>query len=107
MKVKLKLFFEWGIKFDEDPYKVEVKDSSQIKYADKDSLLTAIRKKYPPAEEKRVAERIDNKKEDEEDSDSGMDSSGEITEHSICMGHQKKSDDVKEHHPNRLKATEA
>ena len=103
MKVKLKLFFEWGIKFDEEPYKVEVKDSSQIKYADKDSLITAIRKKYPPAEEKRVAERMENKKEDEEDSDSGMASSGEITENSICMGHQKKSESEEDSHPYKMK----
>ena len=107
MKVKLKLFFKWGIKFDEEPYKVEVKDSSQIQYADKDSLLTAIRKKYPPVEEKRVAERPETKKEDEDDSDSGMASSGEITENSICMGHQKKSDEGKESHPNRIKESDA
>ena len=107
MKVKLKLFFEWGIKFDEEPYKVEVKDSSQIKYADKDSLITAIRKRYPPAEEKRVAERMENKKEDEEDSDSGMASSGEITEHSIYVGHQKKHEEGKESHPNKIKETQS
>ena len=106
MKVKLKLFFKWGIKFEEEPYKVDVKDSSKIQYADKDSLITAIRKKYPPAEEKRVAERMDNKKEDEEDGDSGMASSGEITEHSICMGHQKKGDENRESHPNRIKEAE-
>ena len=107
MKVKLKLFFEWGIKFDEEPYKVEVKDSSQTQYADRDSLLTAIRKKYPPAEEKRVAERMDNKKEDEEDSDSGMASSSEITEHSIYVGHQKKHEEWKESHPNKIKETQS
>ena len=46
IKVKLKLFFNWGIKFEEIPYKVELKNTSQIKYANKDKLIAAIKEKY-------------------------------------------------------------
>ena len=102
MKVKLKLFFKWGIQFDEEPYKVDVKDSSQIQYADRDSLLTAIRKKYPPVEEKRMGERMENKKEDDEEGESGVSSSSEITENSIYMGHQKRTDNEGKSHPNKI-----
>jgi type IV secretory pathway TraG/TraD family ATPase VirD4 len=102
MKVKLKLFFKWGIQFDEEPYKVEVKDSSQIQYADRDSLLTAIRKKYPPVEEKRMGERMENKKEDDEEGESGVSSSSEITKNSIYMGHQKRTDNEGKSHPNKI-----
>ncbi len=50
MKVKLKLFFKWGIEFDNDhPYIVPEKDYSAICYASKDALTAAILRKYPPA----------------------------------------------------------
>lgn len=98
MKVKLKLFFEWGIKFEETPYKVPVKDASVIKYANKESLILAIKKKYPPQEEKRIPER--NVDSDTDENSDPMSASGAITENSICVGHTKKS----ESHPNKIEA---
>ena len=47
IKVKLKLFFEWGIEFEKQPYCVPVRDSSAIKYASRDTLVAAINAKYP------------------------------------------------------------
>ena len=47
IKVKLKLFFEWGIEFEKQPYCVPVRDSNAIKYASKDTLVAAINAKYP------------------------------------------------------------
>lgn len=47
MKVKLKLYYEWGIRFDKDnPYTVEDYGSRAVEYADKDELIRAIAKKY-------------------------------------------------------------
>lgn len=48
MKVKLKLFFEWGISFGE-PYQVEDKGNRPVPYAGKETLIQAILEKYPPA----------------------------------------------------------
>jgi len=47
MKVKLKLFFKWGISFGE-PYVVPDKGSRPVRYADKNSLTKAIMTVYPP-----------------------------------------------------------
>lgn len=96
MKVKLKLFFEWGIKFEKTPYKVPVKDSSVIKYANKESLILAIKEKYPSQEEKRILEKnVDSESDEKSDP---MSASGEITENSICVGHIRKN----ESHPNKI-----
>ncbi|MBO5203788.1 MAG: type IV secretory system conjugative DNA transfer family protein [Clostridia bacterium] len=46
IKVKLKLFFEWGIEFEKQPYCVPVRDSNAIKYASRDTLVAAIKAKY-------------------------------------------------------------
>ena len=48
MKVKLKLFFEWGITFGE-PYMVPDKGNRPVPYAGKETLIQAILEKYPPA----------------------------------------------------------
>ena len=50
MKVKLKLFFEWGISFGE-PYTVPDKGNRPVAYAGKEALVHAIQEKYPPQEE--------------------------------------------------------
>ena len=53
MKVKLKLFFKWGIVFDEsNPYIVPERNAATIKYADKERLKEAIDRKYNPPEDK-------------------------------------------------------
>lgn len=49
MRVKLKLFFKWGIEFDEDnPYAVEDNGGREVKYAEKKELMDGIIKKYHP-----------------------------------------------------------
>ena len=52
MKVKLKLFFEWGISFGE-PYAVPDKGNRPVAYAGKKALVKAIREKYPPPPRKK------------------------------------------------------
>lgn len=47
IKVKLKLYFEWGIEFEDSPYTVPARSLSDIKYASKEELIAAIYKKYP------------------------------------------------------------
>ena len=47
MKVKLKLFFDWGITFDEaHPYTVTENANRTVEYADKQELIDGILKKY-------------------------------------------------------------
>ncbi len=53
IKVKLKLFFKWGIEFEKTPYEVPLRDNSTIKYACKDRLTEAIKAKYHPEQVKK------------------------------------------------------
>lgn len=62
MKVKLKLFFQWGICFGA-PYTVPDKGNRVVPYAGKETLIQAILEKYPPAP---VVEEVDG--ENQEDS---------------------------------------
>ena len=49
MRVKLKLFFKWGIEFDEDnPYAVEDNGGREVQYAEKKEIMDGIIKKYHP-----------------------------------------------------------
>lgn len=49
MKVKLKLFFKWGIHFDDErPYSVKDQGNRKVKYAAKKDILDGIVKKYRP-----------------------------------------------------------
>ena len=49
MKVKLKLFFKWGIKFNEDePYTISDNGNREVKYADKKEIIDGIVQKYHP-----------------------------------------------------------
>lgn len=49
MRVKLKLFFKWGIQFDEDnPYAVVDHGGREVKYTEKKELMDGIIKKYHP-----------------------------------------------------------
>lgn len=49
MKVRLKLFFQWGIRFDEaHPFTVRENSNREIAYASKNELQQAILAKYPP-----------------------------------------------------------
>lgn len=47
MKVHMKLFYEWGITFDEDnPYVVNEHASRKVEYASRDEIKRAIKEKY-------------------------------------------------------------
>jgi len=49
MRVKLKLFYKWGIKFNEDkPYTVTDNGNREVKYADKKEIIDSIVQKYHP-----------------------------------------------------------
>ena len=49
MRVKLKLFFKWGIEFDEkNPYMVPEHGNRQVAYAERKDLMDALVKKYNP-----------------------------------------------------------
>jgi len=51
MRVKLKLFFKWGIQFDDDnPYTIEDHGNRVVQYASRKELLKAILKKHRPDE---------------------------------------------------------
>ena len=49
MKVKLKLFFKWGITFGE-PYQIPDRGDRPVHYASREKLMLAIRKKFPSPE---------------------------------------------------------
>ena len=46
IQVKLKLFFKWGIQFEDKPYVVPLRDNRDICYASKDNLMRAVYDKY-------------------------------------------------------------
>jgi type IV secretion system protein VirD4 len=46
MRTKLKLFFEWGIRFDH-PLSAEVHEIQPVNYASREELMAAIQLKYP------------------------------------------------------------
>ena len=49
MRVRLKLFYKWGIQFDKDnPYTVTDNGDRKVVYADKKEIQDGILRKYPP-----------------------------------------------------------
>ena len=46
IQVKLKLFFKWGIQFEDKPYVVPLRDNKDICYASKDALMRAVYDKF-------------------------------------------------------------
>lgn len=49
MRVKLKLFFDWGIEFDEEnPYAVKDNGGRKVEYAEKRDIIDGIIRKYKP-----------------------------------------------------------
>ena len=52
IKVKLKLFFKWGIRFEKEPFTVPMRDRATICYASRDELSEAICNKYHVADDK-------------------------------------------------------
>ena len=51
MRVRLKLFFEWGIRFEQEPYRVPIQENGLTAYASREKLTEAILKKYPKPKE--------------------------------------------------------
>ena len=49
MRTRLKLFLQWGIRFDEKPYEIPEQSARKVHYADKRALEAAIISRYPPA----------------------------------------------------------
>lgn len=47
MKVKLKLFFKWGIQFEKE-YVVAEHGNRKVAYAEKQEIIDGIRNKYQP-----------------------------------------------------------
>ena len=59
MKVKLRLFFDWGIRF-EEPYILQEQGNRTVAYAKKDELENAILVKYrPDVLEQREQDRLE------------------------------------------------
>lgn len=57
MKTRMKLFFKWGIEFDEkNPYFVPEHGTRKVRYANKEGIKAAIRKAFPAKEEEPKAE---------------------------------------------------
>ena len=58
MKTRMKLFFEWGIDFDErNPYFVPEHGARKVEYANKEGIKAAIKKAFPSTEEELKAEK--------------------------------------------------
>lgn len=47
MKTRLKLFFKWGIQF-ENAYSISEKSERKVQYADSREVETAVLEKFPP-----------------------------------------------------------
>ena len=60
---KLKLFFKWGIKFEEE-YKRPDKTARAVSYKERDELIRDVEVKYP--QKKAVAAEIEVSVDDEE-----------------------------------------
>lgn len=47
MKTRLKLFFKWGIQF-EDVYSISEKSERKVQYADSREVESAVLERFPP-----------------------------------------------------------
>ena len=71
MRVHLKLFFKWGIEFDDKhPYTVPDMGNREVKYADKKEIQDGILEKYPPqwTEEPQAEKNADSSGQAQQDS---------------------------------------
>ena len=66
MKVKLRLFFEWGINF-EEPFTVSDKGNRKVRYAEKKEIEDGIKTKYPMAGEEKPPRTTEYSREQEEE----------------------------------------
>lgn len=60
MKVKLKLFFKWGITFGE-PFESAERGNRRVHYANRQSLIRAVLEKYPPTVDDMPAPRDESR----------------------------------------------
>ena len=57
MRVRLKLFYKWGIQFDKDnPYTVTDNGGREVEYAEKQEIIEGIMKKYRKKEYEEMKE---------------------------------------------------
>lgn len=95
MKVKLKLFFEWGIEFDKNkPYTIADQGNRQVVYAEKRDIMDAIVKKYRP-------ELIEPTAPPEDSTKGGQ--SENMSENNEAKGESKKNQNKPQSKPNQEK----
>ena len=95
MKVRLKLFFEWGIEFDKDnPYTIADQGNRQVVYAKKRDIMDAIVKKYRP-------ELIEPTAPPEDSTKGGQ--SENMSENNEAKGESKKNQNKPQSKPNQEK----
>lgn len=95
MKVRLKLFFEWGIEFDKDnPYTIADQGNRQVVYAEKRDIMDAIVKKYRP-------ELIEPTAPPEDSTKGGQ--SENMSENNEAKGESKKNQNKPQSKPNQEK----
>ena len=97
MQVKLKLFFKWGIQFEDKPYIVPLRDNQTIRYASKDALMLAVTEKYSP-----------KKKNEEVEDDDTIPSGSYLAEQSVSernYAESKKSIHAEQNHHSSLGST--
>ena len=97
MQVKLKLFFKWGIQFEETPYIVPLRDNKDIRYANKDTLMLAVTEKYSP-----------KKKTEEVEDDDTIPSGSYLAEQSVTernYAESKKAIHTEQNHRSSLGST--
>ena len=97
MQVKLKLFFKWGIQFEETPYIVPLRDNKDIRYANKDALMLAVTEKYSP-----------KKKTEEVEDDDTIPSGSYLAEQSVSernYAESKKAIHTEQNHRSSLGST--
>ena len=97
MQVKLKLFFKWGIQFEDKPYIVPLRDNKDIRYANKDALMLAVTEKYSP-----------KKKAEETEDDDTIPSGSYLAEQSVSernYAESKKAIHAEQNHRSSLGST--
>ena len=97
IKVKLKLFFKWGIQFEDKPYIVPLRDNKDIRYANKDALMLAVTEKYSP-----------KKKAEETEDDDTIPSGSYLAEQSVSernYAESKKAIHAEQNHRSSLGST--
>lgn len=105
MKVKLKLFFKWGINF-EEPYIVEENGNREVKYANKAEIVNSIIETYhPELTDKSVHEVIDEKQDSKSNENLKTSRNSESTEK--CTEQEESDETEPTEKPKTVIRTEA